>query len=72
MRQMVETRKETLQIIFSFAYGSIKVSDELSSSTDWHCAPVIPLKCLNRFSIDILSIWKISCLSFLLTEVLCC
>jgi len=37
---------------------SIKVSDELSTSTDWHGVPVSPLKCLNRFSIDILSIRK--------------
>lgn len=37
---------------------SIKVADELSTSTDWHHVPVNPLECLNKFSIDILSIRK--------------
>lgn len=48
--------KNIYKLYFLVHTESIKISDELASSTDWHHAPVIPLKCLNRFSIDILSI----------------
>lgn len=51
---------------------STELSDERYNSVEFCGVPVIPLKCMNRFSIDILSAQKILSLSFVLTEVLCC
>lgn len=54
----MKLRRNLCKWYFLVHMESIKVSDELSTSTDWHGVSVIPLKYLNRFSIDILSIRK--------------